>query len=264
MSILPPADAIAVAERLRAPLERAAAKPVYVECNAVAPATTRRVAEIIAPTGCTFIDGGIVGSPPTEDPATSPTFAVSGPRAQEFEPLTKFGLKMRLLGDSIGQASALKLAYGGIQKGVGAVGLAMILGAAHHGVADELREELLEKQSFLAKWLDKQIDQTFPKAYRFAGEMEEIAGFHEADEGAAKIYDGMALLYEARRCLSLFAGIRNEGRCRDRGGRPVYSSIYPPEARAIRSNRSAPEASLDTSRKTGSTSFCETPRTVCR
>jgi 3-hydroxyisobutyrate dehydrogenase-like beta-hydroxyacid dehydrogenase len=170
---------------------------VFVEANAIAPSTARKIAELLAPSGCKVIDSGIVGSPPTEDSATSPTFPVCGPDAASFEPLTKFGLKMKQLDGPIGQASALKLAYGGIQKGVGAVGLAMILGAAHHGVENELREELLQKQPVLAKWLDKQIAQTFPKAYRFAGEMEEIAAFHEADPGSAKIYDGMAEMYEA-------------------------------------------------------------------
>ncbi len=56
LSIVPPGVAAEVAERFREPLRRAAQKPTYVECNAISPATVRRIGTLLADTGCRFID----------------------------------------------------------------------------------------------------------------------------------------------------------------------------------------------------------------
>ena len=64
LSILPPGDALGLAERLAPALRAAAKKPVYVDCNALDPATVLRIARVVQETGATFVDGGIVGGPP--------------------------------------------------------------------------------------------------------------------------------------------------------------------------------------------------------
>ena len=64
LSILPPGDALALAQRFAPILSASNAKPVYVDCNAINPATVARVAAAIAPTGCPFVDAGIIGPPP--------------------------------------------------------------------------------------------------------------------------------------------------------------------------------------------------------
>jgi 3-hydroxyisobutyrate dehydrogenase-like beta-hydroxyacid dehydrogenase len=58
LSIVPPGDAIAFAERMAPHLASATTKPVFIDCNAISPGTAARIAEIIAPTGAPFIDGG--------------------------------------------------------------------------------------------------------------------------------------------------------------------------------------------------------------
>ena len=86
LSILPPGDALALAERFAPALQASNAKPVYVDCNAINPATVERVAAAIAPTECPFVDAGIIGSPPTPSwaDAGQPRFYASGPSAQRF------------------------------------------------------------------------------------------------------------------------------------------------------------------------------------
>ena len=64
LSIVPPGQAIAVAQRFHGPLARAAKKPVFVECNAISPATTRRIADALESSGCKLVDAGIIGGPP--------------------------------------------------------------------------------------------------------------------------------------------------------------------------------------------------------
>src|SRR6202008_1074495 len=83
LSILPPGDALALAQRFAPILAASNAKPVYVDCNAINPATVERVAAAIAPSGCPFVDAGIIGPPPP--PIDSPQAGegrvrVSGPR----------------------------------------------------------------------------------------------------------------------------------------------------------------------------------------
>jgi L-threonate 2-dehydrogenase len=68
LSILPPGDALSLARQLAPVLAASNAKPVYVDCNAVNPATVERIAAVIAPTGCAFVDVGIIGPPPPPVP----------------------------------------------------------------------------------------------------------------------------------------------------------------------------------------------------
>src|SRR6201987_777563 len=64
LSILPPGDALSLAQRFVPALTASNAKPVYVDCNAINPKTVDRVAAAIAPTGSPFVDAGIIGQPP--------------------------------------------------------------------------------------------------------------------------------------------------------------------------------------------------------
>src|SRR5712691_6340985 len=64
LSIVPPGEAVALAQRFAPALTASNSKPVYVDCNAVSPPTVERVAAAVAPTGCGFVDAGIIGSPP--------------------------------------------------------------------------------------------------------------------------------------------------------------------------------------------------------
>jgi L-threonate 2-dehydrogenase len=68
LSIVPPGDAVDLADRLAPVLERAEPKPIYVDCNAISPQTVEDIAYIIGDTGCPFVDAGIIGPPPKPSP----------------------------------------------------------------------------------------------------------------------------------------------------------------------------------------------------
>lgn len=195
LSIVPPAAALPFAERMAAALAAAGRKPLYVDCNAVSPATVERIAERIDATGTPFVDAGIVGPPP-RGAAGGTRFYASGPHAARFKALATHGLEIRVLEGPIGAASALKMSYAGITKGLIAVGTAMLLAATRAGVAGALREELDESQRELLGSLQRTVPGMFPKAYRWVAEMQEIAAFAEADAAAAQIYRGAAELYD--------------------------------------------------------------------
>jgi putative dehydrogenase len=197
LSIVPPGVAVEVAERFRGPLGRGRNKPVFVECNAISPATCRRIRDILDAT--TFIDAGIIGGPPvagTQDPAKGPRFYASGADAHLLMRLAGHGLDIAILDGPVGAASGLKLSYAGLTKGFTALCATMLGAAEREGLADALRSELARSQpSFLAR-MDRAVPDMRPKAYRWVAEMQQIAEFVGAAENGATIYQGAAVLYQ--------------------------------------------------------------------
>jgi 3-hydroxyisobutyrate dehydrogenase-like beta-hydroxyacid dehydrogenase len=207
LSILPPGSALELAEKLAPALRAAATKPVYVDCNALDPASVLRISRVVEETGATFVDGGIIGGPPTAD--SKPTrIYLSGPDAAKVTVLEQYGLTMPVQPGPIGAASAMKMSYAGITKGFTALGAAMMLAASRAGTAEALKAELSSSQPALYGWLTRQVPGMYSKAYRWVAEMEEIAAFVGEDPAAAKFYQGAAQLYE--RIASDFEGPNKE------------------------------------------------------
>jgi L-threonate 2-dehydrogenase len=195
LSIVPPGVALAFAERAVTWLCSARCKPVFVDCNAVSPATVQRIAALVSPTGAPFVDAGIIGAPPQAG-APGPNIYASGPDARRFQMLASCGLTIRVLEAPVGAASALKMSYAGITKGLTAVGAAMLLAATRGGVHAALYAELAESQPQLTSSLSLGLPAMFPKAYRWVAEMREIAQFAGADPAAAAVFEGAARLYD--------------------------------------------------------------------
>jgi L-threonate 2-dehydrogenase len=195
LSILPPGDALSLIERFAPALKASNAKPVYVDCNAINPATVVRVAAAIAPTGCPFVDASIIGSPPKPGDA-GPRLYASGPAAPRFASLREYGLDIRVLDGALSAASALKMSYAGITKGTQAIGAAMMLAATRAGSADALFKELQGSQKEMLAWFQRALASMPPKAYRWVAEMHEIAGFVGDDPTASELYQGAAHFYE--------------------------------------------------------------------
>lgn len=195
LSILPPGDAVSLAERFVPALKASNAKPIYADCNAINPVTVERVAAVIAPTDCPFVDAGIIGSPPKPGDA-GPRFYASGPAAPRFAALRQYGLDIRVLDGAMSAASALKMSYAGITKGTQAIGAAMMLAASRAGSADALFAELSSSQKEMFAWFKRGLALMPPKAYRWIAEMHEIAGFVGEDPAAHELYEGAAHFYE--------------------------------------------------------------------
>ncbi|HEY4027512.1 MAG TPA: DUF1932 domain-containing protein [Candidatus Dormibacteraeota bacterium] len=157
LSIVPPGRALELARAVGRD-----AGPLYVDCNAVSPATARAIGTAV---GERCVDAGIIGGP------DAPRFYASGPHAGE---LTALPLDLRILDGEIGQASALKMCYAALTKGLSALLTESMVTAGAHGVAGALREELADSQpQFLAG--AQRLPGVVSKAYRWIAEMEEIA-----------------------------------------------------------------------------------------
>jgi len=195
LSIVPPAEALKVADLIAPVLREASRKPPFVDLNAISPKTMETLAAKLAPSGVKVIDGSIIGGPPVPG-KTGPVVCLSGDLAGEPELLARFGLKIRPVKGPVGAASALKMCYAGINKGMTGLSAAMLLAAARNGAGQALKVELAESQAEHLQRLRHSIPDMYPKAYRWVAEMEEISEFLGADDSAALIFKGMAGIFQ--------------------------------------------------------------------
>jgi 3-hydroxyisobutyrate dehydrogenase-like beta-hydroxyacid dehydrogenase len=194
LSVCPPHAALDLAREVAA--RRFAG--LFVDANAVAPATAREIGVIVEGGGATFVDGGLIGPPPRA--AGSTRLYLSGREAKRAVALFEASaLEAIAVNDVPGAASALKMVYAAYTKGSSALLMAIRALAATEGVDEALLAEWRRSQPELPKRSESAARDNARKAWRFVGEMEEIAatfeaaglpgGFHEA---AAVIYQRLA------------------------------------------------------------------------
>ena len=198
LSILPPAAAETFADEAAAALRRTGAHPVFADCNAISPATARRVAALVAGTGAAFIDAGIIGSPPGR--SDLPTrFYCSGPDTSALEALDGPALSVRRLGDDVGRASAMKMVYAAVTKGTFTLHAAALTAARVYGLSEPFHAELEESQPAAFAAMNRMVPRLPLDAARWVGEMHEIrdtlasAGLPgEFHQGAAEVFELLA------------------------------------------------------------------------
>ena len=166
VSVCPPASAVAVARSVSS----AGFDGVYVDVNAVSPATAREIAKLFQ----RFVDGGVVG-PPVENPGGTRVY-LSGDGAPEVARLwTGSPLETRVIDGGPGAASAVKVCFAAWTKGSAALLLAIRALADAERVEDALLAEWATSMPDLAGQSERAAATNAPKAWRFAGELDEIA-----------------------------------------------------------------------------------------
>lgn len=194
LSIVPPAEAVGVAQLFAPVLSAAGAKGTFIDFNAINPHSMREVASVLSGTGWEICDGAIIGLPPKPDNA-GPKFYVSGGGDAIVGCLKALGLRAHCVDGSIGAASALKMVYAGINKGLVGLGTTMLLAAAGSGSAASLHAEMTESMPELLARFQRAIPDMYPKAYRWVAEMEEIAEFLGPDDPGAALFQAMAEVF---------------------------------------------------------------------
>ena len=191
VSVCPPASALDVAREVMA----AKFSGLYVDGNAVSPATAREIGTVVEEAGATFVDGGIIGSPPTKKGQTRLYLAGAG--AERAAALFAAGpLDAVVVEGKIGAASALKMAYASWTKGSNALLMAVRALAMAEGVDEALLAEWAKSIPDLPQRSESAVKGTSRKAWRFVGEMEEIADFVGEDEAARQMFEAYTKLYE--------------------------------------------------------------------
>ena len=175
LSVLPPAEAVSIAEEVADAMARTGARPAFTECNAIAPQTVVRIATLIMDAGAPVIDAGIIGSPPA--PGSHTRIYCSGPDTSALESLRECGLDVRRVGPRIGQASGLKMVYAASTKGTTAVWTELLTAAEAMGLTEALLAEFGDAAD-PARHV-RATTQMPRRARRWVGEMEEIAATFE-------------------------------------------------------------------------------------
>jgi 3-hydroxyisobutyrate dehydrogenase-like beta-hydroxyacid dehydrogenase len=198
LSVCPPHAAEDVAQAVTA----AGFQGLFVDANAIAPGRVAQIDAALRQAGIEVVDGGIIGGPAWQ-PGT--TLYLAGPRASAVAALFSAGpLAVQVLGDVVGTASALKMCYAAYSKGTTALLAAILAAAEHYEVGEALRAQWTQDDPAFALQAEQRTRQATAKAWRFVGEMEEIAatfaaaglpgGLHAA---CAEVYRRMAHFKDA-------------------------------------------------------------------
>ena len=199
-SVLPPDQARTAAAAVASCLDTVTGELTFVEANAISPASAQDISALF-PTGeVRFIDGGLVGSPPSSE--NVPRLYVSGPECPRLDAIDGLAFEIRRLAGGVGQASAFKMTYAALTKGTNTLLTNVALCAESFGFLDTLLAEFSESQKGLADRAEASIPRMPSDAARWVREMEEIrdtfraqslpTGFHQA---AAEI---MQILRDSR------------------------------------------------------------------
>ena len=194
LSVCPPHSALDLARAVAAQ----GFSGIYVDANAVSPGTAGEIGRIIARGGAAFVDGGIIG-PPARARGTTRLY-LSGGQAGHIARLFEQGpLEAIAMDGGPGAASSLKMAYAAYTKGTAALLVAIRALAIEAGVDESLLSEWARSQPELGTRSERAAAETARKAWRFTGEMAEIAAtFDDAGlpEGfflaAGEIYEALA------------------------------------------------------------------------
>jgi 3-hydroxyisobutyrate dehydrogenase-like beta-hydroxyacid dehydrogenase len=198
VSVCPPHAAEALAEQVKA----AGFRGLYVDANAISPGRVQRMQGTLAAAGIDLVDGGIIGGPAWQ-PGT--VLYLAGRRAAEAAVCFSAGpLEAHLLDGDVGAASALKMCYAAFTKGTTALLCAILAAANELGVGDALHQHWERDDPGFTARTTQRARRVTAKAWRFEGEMGEIAatfeeaglpgGFHLA---AAEIYRRLAHFKDA-------------------------------------------------------------------
>ncbi|HLO17673.1 MAG TPA: DUF1932 domain-containing protein [Anaerolineales bacterium] len=194
ISVCPPHSA----EEVASSVSEAGFQGTYLDANAISPQRTLKIAQRLEERRIRFVDGGIIGGPAWTSNET--WLYLSGMHANSIASLFSNGpLETQIIGDEIGKASALKMCYAAYTKGTTALLSAILATAESLGVREELYRQWDREDQGFSEQVNRRVKRVTAKAWRFEGEMREIAetlraadlpaGFHES---AAEVYHRMA------------------------------------------------------------------------
>ena len=179
LSILPPEYAVEQASHVAAAMKAVNTYPDYVDCNAISPATVRKVAATFDGSVTNFVDGGIIGLNPIREAGLTRLY-VSGAETTLVRQLNGQGMIVRDLGSEIGRASAMKMVYGSSTKGAFSLFATVAVMAELTRLRDELFQEFSESQPNTLAIIKRMVPRIPLDAHRWIFEMAEIARTYKA------------------------------------------------------------------------------------
>jgi 3-hydroxyisobutyrate dehydrogenase-like beta-hydroxyacid dehydrogenase len=173
VSIVVPSAATRVAAKVAEAAAKAGRKGLlFLDANAVSPMTADEIAQTLKPAGVNFIDGCIIGSASRMGKGT--IVYVSGADAARMQALESFKIPIKVLGPNTNQASAFKVVYAGLTKGLQGLFCELLMGARRFGLLDEVRAQYEESFPGLLDKVSPSIVGLRIHAGRRAEEMDEL------------------------------------------------------------------------------------------
>jgi 3-hydroxyisobutyrate dehydrogenase-like beta-hydroxyacid dehydrogenase len=201
LSIMNPGAALEFGRELAQALAMTHRRPLFVDCNAIAPVTMQEIEASITAAGGRCADGSIIGPPPRG--AKCCWLYVSGSEASPLQQLATPQLAVNVLSDRIGDASALKMCYATITKGVGALVLELLIAGRRLGIGEALEAQIKQTERGIYDAVVKKLPVMPPKAYRWVPEMNQIARCLESIGMTPRMMQGAADIYEFVAATSL-------------------------------------------------------------
>lgn len=184
LSIVPPRDALTIAERIKSAASSLGSKKVqFLDLNAVSPTSSKETFELLEDTNVVLYDGVISGGipHPTEKDADGkptkwhcPTLLMSGPNKFSDPELSRI-LNIEHMSDKVGAAVAVKMCFGMTTKGYIALAIQAFTTAHRLGVLEELESFLGKYKPHHLKIAQEGLVRMPHTAYRWVYEMLEMA-----------------------------------------------------------------------------------------
>jgi 3-hydroxyisobutyrate dehydrogenase-like beta-hydroxyacid dehydrogenase len=173
VSIVVPSAATRVAAKVAEAAAQTGRKDLlFLDANAISPMTADEIAKTLAPAKVNFVDGCIIGSAAKMGKGT--IVYVSGPDAARIQALESFNIPIKILGPNTNQASAFKVVYAGLTKGLQGLFCELFMGARRFGLLDEIRAQYEESFPGLLDKVSSSIVGLRIHAGRRAEEMDEL------------------------------------------------------------------------------------------
>jgi 3-hydroxyisobutyrate dehydrogenase-like beta-hydroxyacid dehydrogenase len=191
LSVVPPESAADVATAIAA--ETGASQPLVADLNAVSPATMERVAAVLGNAGLETVDGSISGPPPRV--AGTTRLYLSGTRAGDVAALPLDGVERVVVGDDVGLASAVKMCTASVYKGRVALLAQAFRTAQSYGVVEHVLDDLAGTGLADRDRTGATLGKASAKAWRYVGEMREIAATQSSAGLTPKLFEALAEVY---------------------------------------------------------------------
>ncbi|WP_200962671.1 NAD(P)-dependent oxidoreductase [Terrabacter sp. Soil810] len=193
VSICPPAAAEAVLASVIEASRATGTTPLLLEANAVSPERVAALAAQAAAAGLDLVDGSVSGGPP--EPGSDTMLYLSGARAAEVTRVPAVGLRRTVVGDRVGQASAVKMCTASVYKGTTAVWVQALQTAAALDVLAPVLADLAEELPVQVEGAARRVAVAAAKSARFVDEMESIADTQGSAGASPELFAGMAAVY---------------------------------------------------------------------
>lgn len=184
---------------------------LYLDANAISPQKSKRIGNSLASVGVTYVDGGIIGGPAWTPGET--WLYLSGEENEVIRIADCFSagpLEASITGEEIGKASALKMCYAAYTKGTTALLTAILALAEANDVRTELSAQWERDESGFSEQAERRARRVTAKAWRFAGEMDEISSTFESaglpgefHQAAGEIYQRLSSFKDAEQMPDL-------------------------------------------------------------